>query len=129
MQINHKFRKTFKKIVIFLSKGHRSIKCHFAQTEARFKLQQVKLKRFEKMRRTINPYFKSSSVASTSQEPSSASAQSVDVDALVRASHELRVSIKTAECTEQRMRLHTQLDKLERQLLKQLANYTGVKPS
>lgn len=127
MPINHKLRKTFKKIVIFLSKGHRSIKCHFAQTEARFKLQQVKLKRFEKMRRTINPYFKSFSVASTSQEPSSASAQSVD--ALVRASYELRVSIKTAECTEQRMRLHTQLDKLERQLLKQLANYTGVKPS
>ncbi len=51
------------------------------------------------------------------------------IEELVRSSVELRQSLKRTECMDQKLILHTQLDRVERQLLKQLATQRVTKPA
>lgn len=70
------------------------------------------------MRRSVGLYLAERLGSHEPGRPGVDSSQSVD--ALVRASMQLRQTLKSTECVDQKMVLHTQLDKLERQLLKQL---------
>lgn len=70
------------------------------------------------MHRSINLYLRGRGSIDESRKESEGTSNSVD--SLVRASVSLRQSLQQTDCLDRKMVLHTQLDKLERQLLKQL---------
>lgn len=77
------------------------------------------------MRRSIGIYLAGDDPSHEPEKPSVEAPHSVD--ALVRASIQLRQTLKSTECVDRRMMLHTQLDRLERQLLRQLGKQNPTK--